>query len=262
MQVPLNNTSPTFFPSDSSRTNTNPKVNKSRETINQTGEDSSNISQSLFDAIFINKRNVPQLHSTGPLATLRTADVISLLAQNFQAQTIPIIDDLENKESFVIARHRQLDDLSDSLKDLEETTTNLLSEGALKPKSASSSRFREVLATVGENAPLDSIEIRTVKLARRAELASNVFDPSAQLNLSGSFSVNGIEVTVASTDSLINIINKINFGEDFNRNGSLDLSEDVNGNGILATLQLANSEFGSGVFIKEDVNGNGEIEDS
>ena len=262
MQVPLNNTSPTFFPSDSRRTSTNPKVNKARETINQAGEDTSNISQILFDEIFINKRNVPQLHATGPLATLRTADAISLLTQNFQAQKIPIIDDLENKESFVIARIRQLDDLSDSLKDLEETTTNLLSEGALNPKSASSSRFREVLAAVGKNAPLDSIEVRTVQLARRAELASNVFDPSAQLNLSGSFSVNGIEVPVASTDSLINIINKINFGEDFNRNGSLDLSEDVNGNGTLEILQLTNSEFGSGVFIKEDVNENGEIEGS
>ena len=202
------------------------------------------------------------MHATGPLATLRTADAISLLTQNFQAQTIPIIDDLENKETFVIARIRQLDDLSDSLKDLEETTTNLLSEGVLNPKSVSSSRFREVLAAVGKNAPLDSIEVRTVQLARRAELASNVFDPSAQLNLSGSFSINGIEVPVASTDSLINIINKINFGEDFNQNGSLDLSEDVNGNGTLEILQLTNSEFGSGVFIKEDVNDNGEIEGS
>ena len=69
---------------------------------------------------------------------------------NFQAQKIPIIDDLENKESFVIARIRQLDDLSYSLKNLEETTTNLLSEGALNPKSASSSRFREVLPQLGK----------------------------------------------------------------------------------------------------------------
>lgn len=202
------------------------------------------------------------MHATGPLATLRTADAISLLTQNFQSQKIPIIDDLENKEPFVIARLRQLDDLSDSLKDLDKTVTNLLSEDVLNPKSASSSRFRDVLAVAGKNAPLDSIEVRTVQLERRAELASNVFDPSAQLNLSGSFSVNGIEVPVASTDSLINIINKINFGEDVNRNGSLDLSEDLNGNGTLEILQLANSESGKGVFIKEDANDNGEIDGS
>ena len=262
MQVLLNNTSPSFFPSDSSRTSTDPKVNKAREAINQTEEDSSNISQSLFDEIFINKRKVPQLQAAGPLATLRTADAISLLTQRFQAQKLPVIDDLQDKESFVIARLRQLDDLSDSLKDLEETVTNLLSNDSLNPKAASSSRFREVLASAGKNAPLDSIEVRTVQLARTAELASDVVNPSARLNLSGSFSVNGFEVTVDSTDSIVDIINKINFGEDANQNGTLDLSEDVNANGTLEILQLANSEFGAGVFIKEDVNDNGEIDGS
>ncbi|MZH14675.1 MAG: hypothetical protein F3742_07895 [Nitrospinae bacterium] len=262
MQVLLNNTSPSFFPSDSSRTSSDPKVNKAREAINQTEEDSSNISQSLFDEIFINKRKVPQLQAAGPLATLRTADAISLLTQRFQAQKLPVIDDLQDKESFVIARLRQLDDLSDSLKDLEETVTNLLSNDSLNPKAASSSRFREVLASAGKNAPLDSIEVRTVQLARTAELASDVVNPSARLNLSGSFSVNGFEVTVVSTDSIVDIINKINFGEDANQNGTLDLSEDVNANGTLEILQLANSEFGAGVFIKEDVNDNGEIDGS
>ncbi|MZH04992.1 MAG: hypothetical protein F3743_06275 [Nitrospinae bacterium] len=262
MQVLLNNTSPSFFPSDSSRTSSDPKVNKAREAINQTEEDSSNISQSLFDEIFINKRKVPQLQAAGPLATLRTADAISLLTQRFQAQKLPVIDDLQDKESFVIARLRQLDDLSDSLKDLEETVTNLLSNDSLNPKAASSSRFREVLASAGKNAPLDSIEVRTVQLARTAELASDVVNPSARLNLSGSFSVNGFEVTVDSTDSIVDIINKINFGEDANQNGTLDLSEDVNANGTLEILQLANSEFGAGVFIKEDVNDNGEIDGS
>ena len=202
------------------------------------------------------------MQATGPLATLRTADAISLLTQRFQAQKLPVIDDLQDKESFVIARLRQLDDLSDSLKDLEETVTNLLSNDSLNPKAASSSRFREVLASAGKNAPLDSIEVRTVQLARTAELVSDVVNPSARLNLSGSFSVNGFEVTVVSTDSIVDIINKINFGEDANQNGTLDLSEDVNANGTLEILQLANSEFGAGVFIKEDVNDNGEIDGS
>jgi len=258
----LNNTSPTFFPFDSSRTSTNPTVNRARNTINQTEEDSSNISQSLFDEIFVNKRKVPQLQATGPLATLRTADAISLLTQRFQSQKIPVIDDLDKKESFVFARLRQLDDLSDSLKDLEETVANLLSANGLNPKSASSSRFREILAAVGKNAPLDSIEVRAVQLAKTAELASDVFDPSTRLNLSGSFSINGVEVTVVASDTLVTLRNKINFGEDVNRNGALDLTEDVNNNGTLEILQVANSEFGSGVFIKEDVNDNGEIDAS
>jgi len=256
----LNNTSPSFFPFDSRRTSTNPTVNAARNTISRAGQTSSNPSQTLFDAVFINKRKVPQLQATGPLATFRTADAISFLTQRTQAQKIPAIDDLDKKESFVFARLRQLDDLSDSLKDLQQTVTNLLSENTLNPKSASSSRFREVLAAAGKNAPLDNIDVRTVQLARTAELASDVFDPSEKLNLSGSFSVNGVEVTVVATDSLVTIRNKINFGEDVNRNGALDLSEDFNGNGTLEILQVEHSEFGSGIFIKEDVNGNGEID--
>ena len=56
------------------------------------------------------------------------------------------------------------------------------------------------------------------------------------------------------------IKNKINFGEDVNQNGTLDLSEDVNQNGTLEILHVANSEFGAGVYITEDFNGNGEID--
>ena len=40
----------------------------------------------------------------------------------------------------------------------------------------------------------------------------------------------------------------------------MDFSEDVNRNGVLEILKVSNSEFGSGVYIKEDVNGNGEID--
>lgn len=262
MQV-LNNTSPTFFPFNSSRTTSkDPVVNLARDTLNQAGKNSQNKSKSLFDAVFINKRQVPQLQATGPLAAFRTADAVALLTQRFQSQKIPAIDDLDKKESFVFARLRQLDGLSDSLKDLKQTVDGLLLANALNPKSASSSRFREVLAAAGKNGPLNSFDVKPIRLSRTAELASDVKDPSEKLGLTGSFSINGVSVTVEATDSLVTIRNKINFGEDSNRNGALDLSEDVNGNGTLEILQVSNSEFGSGVFIKEDVNANGVIDPS
>ena len=136
----------------------------------------------------------------------------------------------------------------------------MLLENVLNPKSASSSRFREVLAVPGKNAPLDSFDVKPIRLSQNAELASDVKDPSARLGLTGSFSINGVSVTVDETDSLVTIRNKINFGEDSNRNGILDPSEDVNGNGSLDILQISNSEYGGGVFIKEDVNENGKID--
>lgn len=258
MQV-LNNIPPTFFPFNSGRTTSkNPAVNVARDTLNQAGKNSPNNSQILLDSVFINKRQVPQLEATGPLAAFRTVDAIELLSQRSQSQILPIIDDLEKKQSFALARLRQLDDLTDSLKELQQTVADL--ENALNPKSASSSRFREVLAAAGKNAPLDSFDVRSVRLSQAAELVSDVKDPSQKLGLSGRFFINGVPITVVSTDSLSTIKNKINFGEDVNQNGTLDLSEDVDQDGTLKILQVANSEFGGGVFIIEDINANGEID--
>ena len=258
MQV-LNNIPPTFFPFNSSRTTSKSSVvNVARDTLNQAGKSSQNKSQTLFDAVFINKRQVPQLEATGPLAAFRTADAIALLSQRSQSQKLPIIDELDKKQSFALARLRQLDGLTDSLKELQQTVADL--ENALNPKSASSSRFREVLAAAGKNAPLDSFDVRSVRLSRTAELVSDVKDPSQKLGLSGRFFINGVPITVVATDSLSTIKDKINFGEDVNQNGTLDLSEDVDQNGILEILHVVNSEFGEGVYIKEDLNGNGEID--
>jgi len=255
----LNNTPPTFFPFNSSRTTSkNHAVNVARDTLNQVGNNSQNKSQTLFDAVFLNKRQVPQLEATGPLAAFRTADAIALLSQRSQSPKLPIIENLDKKQSFALARLRQLDGLTGSLKELQQTVADL--ENALNPKSASSSRFREVLAAAGKNAPLNSFDVRSVRLSRTAELVSDVKDPSQKLGLSGRFFINGVPITVVSTDSLFTIKNKINFGEDVNQNGTLDLSEDVDRNGTLGILQVANSEFGEGIFIKEDINGNGEID--
>ena len=257
----LKNTSPRFFPLNSRRTTSkDPVVNLARDTLNQAGEKVKNKSNTLFDSVFLNKRQVPQLQAAGPLAAFRTADAISLLTQRSQYQKIPIIDDLDKKESFASARLRELEDLTESLNKLKKTVDDLLLENVLNPKSALSSRFREVLAVPGKNAPLDSFDVKPIRLSQNAELASDVKDPSARLGLTGSFSINGVSVTVDETDSLVTIRNKINFGEDSNRNGILDPSEDVNGNGSLDILQISNSEYGGGVFIKEDVNENGKID--
>ena len=258
MQV-INNIPSTFFPFNSSRTTSkNPAVNVARDTLNQAGKTSQNKSQTLFDAVFLNKRQVPQIEATGPLAAFRTADAIALLSQRSQSQKLPIIENLDKKQSFTLTQLRQLDGLTNSLKELQQSVDDL--ENTLNPKSASSSLFREVLVAAGKNAPLDSFNVRSVRLSRTSELVSDVKDPSQKLGISGRFFINGVLITVVSTDSLSTIKNKINFGEDVNQNGTLDLSEDVDQNGTLGILQVANSEFGEGIFIKEDFNGNGEID--
>jgi flagellar capping protein FliD len=65
---------------------------------------------------------------------------------------------------------------------------------------------------------------------------------------------------VESTDSIFDLRNKINFGEDLNQNGILDRPEDVNNNGIIERRLIAGNEFGSGFLADEDQNGNGVLD--
>lgn len=260
MQV-LNNVNSTFFPLNSTRsTSNNVDVRIARDTINGTGSPQQTKRDILFDSVFINKRKVPNLNATGPLAAFRVADAISLLSRQSVARKIPIVDDLDKKERFTLLKLRQLDDLTASLKSLGKTVSELLFDDALNPKIASSTRSKLVQSLAGKDAPLDNFRITPVRLSQAAILASDEQStPLGALGLTGSFSINGTKITVEATDSLFELKNKINFGEDLNRNGVLDKTEDVNNNGTLDVIRTANSEFVPAIFIAEDLDGDGEI---
>ncbi len=131
----------------------------------------------------------------------------------------------------------------------------------LNPKTAFSTRPKLVQAVAGKDAPLNSFRITPVRLSQAAILASDEQStPLGALGLTGSFFINGTKITVESTDSLFELKNKINFGEDQNRNGILDKTEDVNNNGVLEVIQTENLEFVPAVFIAEDLDGDGEID--
>ena len=261
MQV-LNNVNSTFFPLNSTRsTSNNIDVRVARDIINGSDSPRETKRDILFDAVFINKRKVPNLNATGPLAAFRVADAISLLSRQSVSRKIPIVDDLDKNERFTLLKLRQLDDLTASLKSLGKTVSELLADDALNPKIGSSTRSKLVQAMAGKNAPLDSFRITPVRLSQVAILASDEqTTPLGALGLMGSFSINGTKITVEATDSLFELKNKINFGEDLNRNGVLDKTEDVNSNGTLDVIRTANSEFVPAIFIVEDIDGDGEID--
>ena len=261
MQI-LNNVSATFFPLNSTRSTSNDlNVRIARDTINQSGSPQEIKRDILFNSVFINTRKVPNLEATGPLAAFRVNDAIALLSRRFDSRKIPILEDLGKKERFTLLKLRQLDDLSTSLKTLKQTVTELFSVDALNPKSSSSTRSKRVQAFVGKDAPLDSFRISPVRLSKGAILASDEQStPLGTLGLTGSFFINGVKITVESSDTLIDLKNKINFGEDHNRNGVLDKTEDVNNNGTLDIIQTANSEFVPAIFITEDLDGDGELD--
>jgi flagellar capping protein FliD len=258
----LNNVSSTFFPLNSTRSTSNDlDVRIARDTINQAGSAQSSQQNILFDSVFTNSRKVPKLEASGPLAAFRVNDAISLLSRQAESRKIPIVEDLGKKERFSLLKLRQLDDLSTSLSSLEETVSGLLGADTLNPKSSSSTRSSRVQADAGKNAPLESFRITPVRLSKSAILASDEQStPLGTLGLAGSFFINGVKISVEASDTLIDLKNKINFGEDQNRNGVLDKTEDVNNNGTLDIIQTENTEFVPAIFITEDLDGDGEID--
>ena len=258
----LNNVSASFFPLNSTRsTSKELDVRIARDTINQAGNSQKSKSDILFDAVFINSRKVPNLEATGPLAAFRVNDAIALLSRQAQSRQIPIISDLEKKERFSLLKLRQLDELSTSLTSLDKTVSDLLGVNALNPKSSSSTRSKLVQAFAGKNAPQESFGITPLRLSKSARLASDEQStPLGTLGLTGSFFINGVKITVEFSDTLIDLKNKINFGEDQNRNGVLDKTEDVNNNGTLDIIQRGFSEFVPPLFIVEDLDADGEID--
>ena len=261
MQV-LNYANSTFYPLTSTGpTSNNLDVRIARNTINRSGGSRSAKTNILLDSTFINTRKVPNVDTTSPLAVFRVADTISLLSKDAQSRKVPIIDDLEKKERLTLLKLRQLGELSTSLKNLKKNVTSLIADDALNPKRASSTRSQLVQAKVGKDAPLNSFRVTPLRLSQAAILSSDEQSaPLTALGLTGSFFINGTKIVVEAKDSLFELKNKINFGEDHNRNGDLDKTEDLNNNGMLDVIQIESSEFVSGVFISEDFDGDGVID--
>jgi flagellar capping protein FliD len=258
VQVPHNLNS--IFSSFNSTVSTsnNLHVRVARDTINRSGGQKETKRDILLDSTFINTRKVPNLDASSPMAAFRVADAISLLSTQAQSRKVPIIDDLAKKERLTLLKLRQLDDLSVSLKSLRQTVARLLADDTLNLKRASSTRSQLVQADAGQDAPVSSFRVTPVRLSQAAILSSDEQStPLTALGLTGSFSINGTKIEVEARDSLFELKNKINFGEDQNHNGVLDKTEDVNNNGTLDVIQTRSSEFVPGVFIIEDFDGDG-----
>lgn len=75
--------------------------------------------------------------------------------------------------------------------------------------------------------------IKIIKTAKSFIVYSNKYDDIFEsLNLSGTPKINGVEIEIEPDDSLYDIMEKINWGEDVNHNYQLDIDEgeDVNNN--------------------------------
>ncbi len=97
-----------------------------------------------------------------------------------------------------------------------------------------------------------NISISVGNVAKSFIIYSKKFDdPYTDLNISGTFSINGVDINVETTDSLYDIAQKINWGEDTNYNGVLDYdeNEDVNNN---EELDGGTKEHGVFAYIEDN----------
>jgi flagellar capping protein FliD len=234
-------------------------LNDFRAQINQFGADRPTPSELLFDSFVFVSNRVPQVDDLrGPLSAFRVNDAGRFVTDRFQLSHFPIVDEV-GASRLTERRTDDIDNLQIRLQALLDKVEELRLGNAFNLLSARSSDPSALRVSADHTAGEARFDVTIETVATRSVRASDVQSTGA-LGLTGSFSVNGVAITVTATDTLADIRDKINRGEDVNGNGFLDLAEDVNGNGIIETIQVSGSQHGAGIFIIEDQNGNGVLD--
>jgi flagellar capping protein FliD len=118
---------------------------------------------------------------------------------------------------------------------------------AVVEATSSSPLFLEARAKSG--AAAGSFEVEVVSAARGHTVESAAVSPGA-MGLAGVFSVNGSDVEVVASDSLYDLVAKVNRGEDTDGDGELDAGEDLDGD---FALDGGKSEHGVVASFYDDV---------
>ncbi|KMP12056.1 hypothetical protein UZ36_02405 [Candidatus Nitromaritima sp. SCGC AAA799-C22] len=236
-------------------------VQEARNTLNTGGEPRTSNRDIVFNALISATRQVPAIEAAGPLAGFRVSDAIQFLSKRVGSNKFPIVDDLERKGRFTNLKIDRLSQLRESLKTLNTTVNVFLNNGAFNLRAAESPSGGRVQVEPGSIAPTARFTVTPARKVVNSALASDEqSEPLGSLGLSGSFFVNGFKITVETTDSIFELRDKINRGEDLNNNGVLDNAEDFNNNGLIDIIVFLPSESGPGIFITEDLNANGKLD--
>ena len=236
-------------------------VSEAKANLNSGGQPRPGANELIFQSLNIVERRVPVLEGVGPLAGFRLGNAVKVVTEEKERNKLPIADDIERSSRFSDLKIERLGSLRTSLQTLQTTVNVFRKYGAFNLLAAESSREDLVKIKAGKTSPTGTFTVTPTRRMISNTLASDQQStPIGAIGLSGNFYVNGFKISVETTDSIFELRDKINRGEDTNNNGKLDGVEDINNNGTLDIISFSASEFGGGFYLTEDRNGNGELD--
>lgn len=213
-------------------------------------------------AYHLTQRRIPNMVFTHGFGSAFEINNILNKSQRFQPNKI-FPENLSIESKLTTLQTSALDKTATQLKSLNDAAGELSSNAAFNVRTSKTLYPELVNAKTSVRSPLGEYEISIDTLALPHKIISDeVSDPFAALGLSGSFKVNGYQVDVTAGDSLSSLRDKINYGEDVNKNGNLDYAEDMNGNGNLDVVEIQPPIKGNHTFIFEDVDFDGALDAS
>ena len=236
-------------------------VSEAKDDLNSGGQPRPGIKDLVFQSLNIVGRRVPVFEGGGPLAGFRLGNAVNVVTEKSERNKFPIADDIERNSRFSDLKVERLSSLRASLQTLRTIVNIFRNNGAFNLNAADSSRKDLVKIQAGKTSPTGRFTVAPTRKMVSSTLASDKQStPIEAIGLSGNFYVNGFKISVETTDSIFELRDKINRGEDTNNNGKLDGVEDINNNGTLDVISFSASEFGGGFYLTEDRNGNGELD--
>ncbi|ADH60326.1 flagellar hook-associated 2 domain protein [Thermoanaerobacter mathranii subsp. mathranii str. A3] len=163
-----------------------------------------------MDSISMNSYNVSNLLRISGLAT--GLDTDSIVQQLMEAASIPL-DRLEQQKQWYQWQQEDLRDINTQLLSLRDNSVfQLKLQGTFLAKTVASNSA-VATATATSSAVNGVYTLSVTQLAQAAYRTSgqlSITDPAAALNQTGTIVLNGISISITSTDSLNTIISKIN----------------------------------------------------
>ncbi len=235
-------------------------ISEAKKSLTTGGQPRPGKNDLVFQSLDIVERRVPVFEGTGPLAGFRMGNAVKVASEKSERNKFPVADNIERSSRFSGLKIERLATLRASLQTLQTTVNVFLNNGAFNLVAAESSREDLVKVKAEKASPTGRFTVTPTRKMISSTLASNEQStPIGAIGISGNFHINGFKISVETTDSIFELRDKINRGEDSNGNGKLDSAEDINRNGTLDIISLSANEFGAGLYFNEDLNGDGKL---